>query len=204
VALPLRELEKMTEDEILKTVRQKLDLVDLDKVEHKMPSELSGGMRKRVGLARAISRNPELVLYDEPTSGLDPIGTAAIDELIINMKKKLKVTQVVVTHDMASARRIADRIGLLYDGRIYFTGTPQDLDETKDIVVHQFVHGEVAGPMTEKSGETKRYKRMKPPEGGMIPPPAPPAAPAAPQKAPSNPPKTAETPPMDGNTSEMT
>ena len=164
VALPLRELEKMSEDEILRTVRQKLDLVDLDKVEQKMPSELSGGMRKRVGLARAIARNPELVLYDEPTSGLDPIGTAAIDELILNMKKKLKVTQVVVTHDMASARRIADRIGLLYDGRIYFTGTPQDLDETKDIVVHQFVHGEVAGPMTEKSGETKRFKRPKPAE----------------------------------------
>jgi phospholipid/cholesterol/gamma-HCH transport system ATP-binding protein len=161
VALPLRELEKMTEDEVLKTVRQKLDLVDLDKVEQKMPSELSGGMRKRVGLARAIARNPELVLYDEPTSGLDPIGTAAIDELIMNMKKKLKVTQIVVTHDMGSARRIADRIGLLFDGRIYFTGTPSDLDESKDVIVHQFVHGEISGPMTEKSGETKRYKRAK-------------------------------------------
>ncbi|KAF0245898.1 MAG: putative ABC transport system ATP-binding [Planctomycetota bacterium] len=173
VALPLRELEKMSEDEILKTVRQKLDLVDLDKVEQKMPSELSGGMRKRVGLARAIARNPELVLYDEPTSGLDPIGTAAIDELIMNMKKKLKVTQVVVTHDMASARRIGDRIGLLFDGRIYFTGTPQDLDETQDVVVHQFVHGEVAGPMTEKSGETKRYNVAKTPGKNGEPPGAP-------------------------------
>lgn len=176
VALPLREIERMPEDEVLRTVRQKLDLVDLDKIEHKMPNELSGGMRKRVGLARAISRNPELVLYDEPTSGLDPIGTAAIDELIINMKKRLKVTQIVVTHDMASARRIADRIGLLYDGRIYFTGSPQDLDETKDVVVHQFVHGEVAGPMTEKSGETKRYKRVKPPDAPAEAPPSSPAA----------------------------
>ncbi|MCC6740033.1 MAG: ABC transporter ATP-binding protein [Planctomycetia bacterium] len=176
VALPLREIERMPEDQVLRTVREKLDLVDLDKVELKMPSELSGGMRKRVGLARAISRNPELVLYDEPTSGLDPIGTAAIDELILSMKKKLKVTQIVVTHDMASARRIADRIGLLYDGRIYFTGTPADLDETTDVVVHQFVHGEVAGPMTEKSGETKRYRRQRPP----TPPPAPPTPHPAP------------------------
>ncbi len=176
VALPLRELERMSEDEVLKTVRQKLDLVDLDKVELKMPSELSGGMRKRVGLARAIARNPELVLYDEPTSGLDPIGTAAIDELILNMKKKLKVTQIVVTHDMGSARRIADRIGLLFDGRIYFTGTPQDLDESKDVIVHQFVHGEISGPMTEKSGETKRYKRVKAVEDGKAASGAPPAA----------------------------
>jgi len=163
VALPLRELErgKHTEDEISRIVREKLDLVDLGKIEDKMPSELSGGMRKRVGLARAIVRNPELVLYDEPTSGLDPIGTAAIDELIVNMKKRLKVTQIVVTHDMASARRIADRIGLLWEGRIYFTGSPQDLDETSDIIVHQFVHGEVAGPMTEKSGETKRFRKAQ-------------------------------------------
>ena len=163
VSLPLREHEsgKMDADAINRTVREKLDLVDLDKVEEKMPSELSGGMRKRVGLARAIVRNPELVLYDEPTSGLDPIGTAAIDDLIISMKKKLKVTQVVVTHDMASARKIADRIGLLFEGRIYFTGTPQDLDETQDVVVHQFVHGEIAGPMTEKSGETKRFRKMQ-------------------------------------------
>lgn len=180
VALPLREIERMPEDQVLRTVREKLDLVDLDKVELKMPSELSGGMRKRVGLARAISRNPELVLYDEPTSGLDPIGTAAIDELILSMKKKLKVTQIVVTHDMASARRIADRIGLLYDGRIYFTGTPADIDETTDVVVHQFVHGEVAGPMTEKSGETKRYRRQKPPDTAASPPPAP--APDAPER----------------------
>jgi phospholipid/cholesterol/gamma-HCH transport system ATP-binding protein len=171
VALPLRELERgLGEDDVRRRVREKLDLVDLYKVELKMPSELSGGMKKRVGLARAIARNPELVLYDEPTSGLDPIGTSAIDELILNMKKRLKVTQVVVTHDMASARRIADRIGLLYDGRIYFTGTAADLDETNDVVVHQFVHGETVGPMTEKSGETRRFRKPPPPEGGEKPP----------------------------------
>jgi phospholipid/cholesterol/gamma-HCH transport system ATP-binding protein len=171
IALPLRELERgMSEDDVLRRVREKLDLVDLYKVDEKMPSELSGGMKKRVGLARAIARNPELVMYDEPTSGLDPIGTSAIDELILNMKKRLKVTQIVVTHDMESARRIADRIALLYEGRIYFTGTPADLDETNDVVVHQFVHGETVGPMTEKSGETRRFR--KPPPAAEPPQPA--------------------------------
>jgi phospholipid/cholesterol/gamma-HCH transport system ATP-binding protein len=159
VALPLREFEThLSESEIAATVREKLSLVNLAGVESKLPSELSGGMRKRVGLARAIVRNPELVLYDEPTSGLDPIGTSSIDDLICSMKAALGVTQVVVTHDMTSARRIADRIGLLWEGRIYFVGTPAELDATDDPTVRQFVEGLVSGPMTESFGETREYR----------------------------------------------
>ncbi|NUN49153.1 MAG: ATP-binding cassette domain-containing protein [Candidatus Brocadiae bacterium] len=156
VALPLRECESgLSEARIRETVRETLALVNLEGVESRMPSELSGGMRKRVGLARAIVRRPELVLYDEPTSGLDPIGTSSIDDLIRSMKSVLNVTQVVVTHDMASARRIGDRIGLIWEGRIYFVGTPAELEATDDPTVRQFVGGLTTGPMTEGIGETQ-------------------------------------------------
>ncbi|WP_288321706.1 ABC transporter ATP-binding protein [uncultured Selenomonas sp.] len=138
VAFGLREHTDKTEDEIRRIVAEKLELVGLPGVEHLMPQELSGGMKKRVGLARAIATNPEIIFYDEPSSGLDPIMTAKIDELIIDMQKKLDVTSVVVTHDMASASRIADRIAMIYDGTLIAVDTPERVQEIDDARVQAF------------------------------------------------------------------
>ncbi|MBI5369054.1 MAG: ABC transporter ATP-binding protein [Planctomycetes bacterium] len=146
VALPLREHENLPDDEIRRIVREKLAIVDLHDVEDMMPGILSGGMKKRVSLARAIVRSPEFILYDEPTAGLDPIMSNAINELIVNMKTTLGVTSVVVTHDMPSAFRIADRIAMLRKGRIIKIGTPAEFLETDDPVIKQFVYGEEEGP----------------------------------------------------------
>jgi phospholipid/cholesterol/gamma-HCH transport system ATP-binding protein len=120
-------------------------MVDLSGIEQKRPSELSGGMKKRVGLARAIVYQPEIVLYDEPTTGLDPIVADSIDQLIIRVRDRLHVTSVVVTHDMRSARRVGHRILLLHEGRIYAGGTPDEIFSSQDPVVRQFVDG-VADP----------------------------------------------------------
>ena len=138
VAFGLREHTDKTEDEIRRIVAEKLELVGLPGVEHLMPQELSGGMKKRVGLARAIATNPEIIFYDEPSSGLDPIMTAKIDELIIDMQKKLDVTSVVVTHDMASASRIADRIAMIYDGTLIAVDTPERFQEIDAARVQAF------------------------------------------------------------------
>ncbi|MBF1682721.1 MAG: ATP-binding cassette domain-containing protein, partial [Selenomonas artemidis] len=138
VAFGLREHTDKTEDEIRRIVAEKLELVGLPGVEHLMPQELSGGMKKRVGLARAIATDPEIIFYDEPSSGLDPIMTAKIDELIIDMQKKLDVTSVVVTHDMASASRIADRIAMIYDGTLIAVDTPERFQEIDDARVQAF------------------------------------------------------------------
>ena len=138
VAFGLREHTDKTEDEIRRIVAEKLELVGLPGVEHLMPQELSGGMKKRVGLARAIATDPEIIFYDEPSSGLDPIMTAKIDELIIDMQKKLDVTSVVVTHDMASASRIADRIAMIYDGTLIAVDTPERLQDIDDARVQAF------------------------------------------------------------------
>ena len=141
VAFVLRREGKMTGPEITKKVDQTLDMVDLGGTQDKKPAELSGGMRKRVGLARAIIYQPEIVLYDEPTTGLDPIVADSIDQLIVRVREQLEVTTVAVTHDMRSARRIGQRILMLYHGRIHFTGTPDEVFQSKDPLVYRFVNG---------------------------------------------------------------
>jgi phospholipid/cholesterol/gamma-HCH transport system ATP-binding protein len=115
--------------------------VDLRDVEEKFPAELSGGMQKRAGLARAIATEPRYLLYDEPTTGLDPLTTTVIDRLIIRMKEELGVTGVVVTHDMESAYRVSDRIAMLHDGRVRTVGTPDEIRNTEDVVVRRFIEG---------------------------------------------------------------
>ncbi len=145
VGFAFRRQKKFTEREIALKVAEALDMVELSNVEHKRPSELSGGMRKRVGLARAIIYHPEIVLYDEPTTGLDPIVSDSIDKLIMRVTERLKVTTVVVTHDMRTARRVGHRIALLHNKRIYVTGPPEDIFASTDPVVRQFIDG-VADP----------------------------------------------------------
>jgi phospholipid/cholesterol/gamma-HCH transport system ATP-binding protein len=113
-----------------------------------MPSALSGGMRKRVSLARAIAMEPEILLYDEPTTGLDPIRADAINELILEMRGKIRVTSITITHDMASAYKIADRIAMLYQGRIIESGTPEAIRNSANPVVQQFIQGRAYGPIT--------------------------------------------------------
>jgi phospholipid/cholesterol/gamma-HCH transport system ATP-binding protein len=141
VAFALRRAAKLNESEIAERVGSALDMVDLAGTEEKKPAELSGGMRKRVGLARAIVYQPEIVLYDEPTTGLDPIVSDSIDQLMMRVCSRLKVTSVVVTHDMRSARRVGQRILLLHEGRIHADGTPEEIFESKDPIVHRFVNG---------------------------------------------------------------
>jgi len=138
----------MSRSKAVQVVVQKLELVGLkeDLLDLK-PAQLSGGMRKRVGLARAIAVDPEIILYDEPTSGLDPVTSEAINDLILDMQRKLKVTSVVVTHDMHSAYKVANRIAMIYDGRIIGSGTPKEIESSRDPTIHQFVTGSVEGPM---------------------------------------------------------
>ena len=138
VAFGLREHTTKSEDEIQRIVAEKLVLVGLPDAAAMMPQELSGGMKKRVGLARAIATDPEIIFYDEPSSGLDPIMTAKIDELIIDMQRKLDVTSIVVTHDMASASRIADRIAMIYDGQLIAVDTAERFQDIKDERVQAF------------------------------------------------------------------
>jgi len=135
--------------EIDKRVKECLALVGLKGIEDKKPAELSGGMRKRVGLARAICVRPSIMLYDEPTTGVDPITGDAVNDLILELHNKLKVTSIAVTHDMTSAYKIADRIAMLYNGRIITAGTPEEIKNTKDPVVRQFITGAGKGPITE-------------------------------------------------------
>ena len=147
VALPLREHTKLSAAEIDEKVVAKLRLLDLGEHAGKMPADISGGMKKRAGLARAIVLDPEIIVYDEPTSGLDPVMASRINQLIIDVKEKLGVTSVVVTHDMDSAYTIADRIAMLYAGRIVQVGTPDEIKSSDDAVVRQFVEGRIEGPM---------------------------------------------------------
>jgi phospholipid/cholesterol/gamma-HCH transport system ATP-binding protein len=141
VAFGLRRHEHLTEGEIAKRVAKTLEVVDLPGTEDKNPAELSGGMRKRVGLARAIIYEPQIVLYDEPTTGLDPIVSDSIDKLIIRVRDHLKVTSVVVTHDMRSARRVGNHVLMLHDKKIHANCTPEALFASQDPVVRQFVDG---------------------------------------------------------------
>ena len=141
VAMGLRKEGKMSESEIMKRVAEALDLVDLPGVEKKFPAELSGGMRKRVGIARAIARQPKYILYDEPTTGLDPVTSAIIDQLMIRMREKLRVTSIVITHDMRSAYTVGSRIAMLYEGKIRKVGTVDEIQHTTDPIVRQFIEG---------------------------------------------------------------
>lgn len=139
----------MTEKEKDERVDYCLSVVGLNGLENAMPSELSGGMRKRVALARSIATKPSILLFDEPTTGLDPIMTALVDELIIDVKKELGTTFIIVTHDMASAKRVADRIALLFNGKIVFIGSVAEVENSSDSCMVQFLQGLPHGPMTE-------------------------------------------------------
>ena len=141
VAMGLRRNSDLPEREILQRVAEALDLVDLPGVESKFPAELSGGMRKRVGIARAIALRPKYMLYDEPTTGLDPVTTAVIDDLMVRMREKLGVTSIVITHDMKSAYRVGTRIAMLYEGQVQQVGTVEEIKNTKDPIVRQFIEG---------------------------------------------------------------
>ncbi len=147
VALPLREHTRMKEGEVRARVAERLEWVGLKGVEEVKPASLSGGMKKRVGLARAIVMDPKYVLYDEPTTGLDPIMADVIDQLIRSLQRRMGVTSVVVTHDMQSAFKVADRIALLNEGRVVFLGSVEDVRTTKDPLVRQFVEGSSEGPI---------------------------------------------------------
>jgi len=143
VAYPLREHTHMSEDEIEQRVREKLEFVDLDadRVMEQMPAELSGGMRKRVGIARGMANNPEIMLYDEPTSGLDPLTTGTITRLIRKLQKELGVTSIVVSHDMRSVSRMASKIALLHERHIVFFGEPEEMFASEDPYIREFLGG---------------------------------------------------------------
>ena len=150
IALPLVEHTNLSSDEIAKKVAEKLEMVGLPGIEDLKPSELSGGMKKRFGLARAIIMDPKYILYDEPTTGLDPIMAANIDKLIIELSEKLNITSIVVTHDMQSVAKVADRVVMLHLGKIIFSGSVDELYSTENKVVSQFVHAEAEGPIQPK------------------------------------------------------
>jgi phospholipid/cholesterol/gamma-HCH transport system ATP-binding protein len=141
LAFPLREAGVKSEKEIRDRVAEALEMVDLAGEQKKMPEKLSGGMRKRVGLARTIVGRPACILYDEPTTGLDPIATDSINHLIRRLQKRLSVTSVVVTHDMKTAFHTADRIAFLHDGRVHFLGTVAELQASSDVILNDFIHG---------------------------------------------------------------
>ena len=149
VSFPLSEHTTMGAPAIEQRVHECLQLVGLERVDELYPSELSGGMRKRVGLARALALGPEIVLYDEPTTGIDPIMGDIINDLIIALRDRLKVTSVVVTHDMRSAYKVADRMAMLYNGSIVEVGSPEQIRSSKSPVVQQFIKGEAVGPIQE-------------------------------------------------------
>jgi phospholipid/cholesterol/gamma-HCH transport system ATP-binding protein len=150
VALPLREHTDLPEETIQIMVKIKLELVGLREHAEKMPAQLSGGMKKRAGLARALALDPKILFYDEPSAGLDPVTSAEIDQLIIKLNKLLGVTSVVVTHEMDSAFRIADRMVLLDRGKFIISGTPDELKNSDNPIVKQFVFGLTEGPLTER------------------------------------------------------
>ncbi|RKY38050.1 MAG: ABC transporter ATP-binding protein [Candidatus Omnitrophota bacterium] len=148
VAFGLTEHTDLDEEHITQRVKECLKLVGLEGIEDKMPAELSGGMKKRVAIARAIALNPKIILYDEPTAGLDPVVASSINKLIKELKEKTQTTSVVVTHDMKSAYEVGDRIGMLYQGKLIEVGNPDQIRNTQNPVVRQFINGEPEGPIT--------------------------------------------------------
>ena len=149
IAFPLRRHTKMTEPEIRTRVEECLEDVHLHNVEKKRPSELSGGMRRRVGFARAISLKPDILLFDEPTTGLDPVISDIIADLIVEMDQKLGTTTVTITHDMKVAFKIADRVAMLHEGHIIAQGTPEEFQACANPIVEQFIEGRADGPLTD-------------------------------------------------------
>lgn len=165
VGFALRQLRKYPEERIREVVEEKLSMVGLREIQRLMPAELSGGMKKRVGLARAIASEPDILLFDEPTTGLDPIMADVINDLIVSLRERLGVTSITITHDMASAYKIADRIAMLYKGRIVESGSPDGIRNTANPVVAQFVQGRSRGPITDESEEFVRFVRGRAEEG---------------------------------------
>jgi phospholipid/cholesterol/gamma-HCH transport system ATP-binding protein len=158
VALPLEELTTKTRAEIDKIVDEKLELVGMLESKDQMPSELSGGMRKRVSLARALAMDPELILFDEPSAGLDPVISSVIDELIIGLSERSRVTSVIVTHEMDSAFRIGTRMAMLYEGKIIEDAEPERFKKSDNPVVQQFLSGSTEGPILEGSKDAVATK----------------------------------------------
>lgn len=147
VGFGLRQHKKLSDEEIRRIATEKLALLGLRDIEDIMPAELSGGMKKRVSLARAIAMEPEILLYDEPTTGIDPVMADAINELIIRMREQLNMTSIAITHDMTSAYKIADRIAMLYQGKIVEVGSPEEIKSSVNPIVQQFIHGRSEGPI---------------------------------------------------------
>jgi phospholipid/cholesterol/gamma-HCH transport system ATP-binding protein len=161
VGFALRRFTDLSSEAIADRIAECLALVRLDGVEKKLPSELSGGMRRRVGFARAIAHKPQILLFDEPTTGLDPVTTALVDEVILDLTSGQETSAVTITHDMASAFRIADRIGLLYKGRIVALAPPEEFRNHDDPRVQQFIHGDATGPLTETAAGGARAERSR-------------------------------------------
>ncbi len=155
LALPMEELTDKSEADIEKTVDEKLELVRMRHVKDAMPAELSGGMKKRIGLARALVLEPELILFDEPSAGLDPVTSSVIDELIIDLGAQTKTTSIIVTHEMDSAFRVATRMVMLYNGKFIADAPPEEFRRSTDPVVSQFVAGRVDGPISDEPREQK-------------------------------------------------
>jgi len=157
VALPLREHTDLDEETIGLIVKMKLELVGLRPHAQKMPAQLSGGMKKRAGLARALALDPAVLFYDEPSAGLDPVTVAEVDQLVISLNEALGVTSVIITHEMTSAFRIAHRLVLMDQGKFVADGTPQQMRNSDDPLVHQFVHGKLEGPLSDRR-DTDEYR----------------------------------------------
>ena len=153
VGFSLDEHTQLSASEVDRRAKEKLRIVGLSGIENLMPSDLSGGMKKRVGLARAICTEPKIIMYDEPTTGLDPITADAINDLILRMRERLRVTSIVVTHDMNSAYKVGSRIAMLYNGEIVGIGTPDEIKKSEDPLIRQFITGSARGPITSEDSQ---------------------------------------------------